>query len=165
MSSRLGSSLNSVALLVIAGVLATSTCRAQGIVDCVVQSRVRTPSVRGIVADPTGVPIPDTLVILEANGERVQQTKTDIDGKFKMNATPGTYRFNVIRPVFTGLDIDLVIGGDFSNAFGRSQLYSVLGLPGSFCPMVWTSANKFHRMIDANKKRLEETSKNNATQK
>jgi hypothetical protein len=31
--------------------------------------------------------------------------------------------------------------------------------------MVWTDANKFHRMIDANKKSLEETSKNNATQK
>jgi len=47
----------------------------------------------------------------------------------------------------------------------RALFRAVLGLPGSFCPMVWTNANKFHRMIDANRKHLEEVSKNNATQK
>ena len=35
----------------------------------------------------------------------------------------------------------------------------------AYLPMVWTNANKFHRMIDANRKHLEEVSKNNATQK
>jgi hypothetical protein len=56
--------LKSLTLFVIAGVWfdPTITCNAQGIVDCAIQDRVRAPSVRAIVADPTGFPIPDTLI-------------------------------------------------------------------------------------------------------
>jgi hypothetical protein len=43
-----------------------------------------------------------------------------------------------------------------SSAFSQRGLFVVLGLPGTFCPMVWTNANNFHRMIDANKKHIEE---------
>jgi hypothetical protein len=88
-----------------------------------------------------------------------------MNGNFNLNAPPGTYRFKVMHPQFTGVAIDLVVGRDLSNALSRSGLYVALGLPGSSCPMVWTNADKFHRMIYTNKKRLEESAKNNATQK
>ena len=167
MNSHRGSLIRQMGRIVLAVVclLLPSACLAQGIVDCVIQGRVRTPFVRGIVVDPTGAPVPDTPVILEANGNIVQQTKTDAGGNFNANVPSGTYRFKTMHPQFTGVAIDLVVGRDFSNAFGQSKLYGVLGLPGSFCPMVWTSANKFHRMVDANKKHLEESAENHATQK
>ena len=167
MNSHSGSFLKSVALFVIAGVysILTIACHAQGIVDCVIQGKIRTPAARGTVVDPTGVPVPDTLVVLEANGKKVRQAKTDTEGKFDLNAPTGTYSFKVTHPYFAGTTIDLVVGRDMSNTFSRSGLYAVLGLPGSFCPMVWTNANKFHRMIDANKKHIEETVEKDATQK
>ncbi len=167
MSSHFGPFLKSVALFVFAGVYFVHTidCHAQGIVDCVIQGRVRTPSVQGVVVDPTGIPVQDALVVLEANGERARQSKTDFDGKFNLNASAGTYSFKVTHPHFAGINVDLVVGKGMSNAFSKSGLYTVLGLPGSLCPMIWTNANRFHLMIDANKKSLEEDSGNNATQK
>jgi hypothetical protein len=101
MSFRFGSFFRSVALFVIAGVyfVPTNVCRAQGIVDCVIQGRVQTPSVRGIVVDPTGVPVPDAHLVLEENGEMAGQAATDTDGKFNLNASAGTYRFKVMHPI------------------------------------------------------------------
>jgi len=161
------SRLRETAQIIFAGVwlIFALACQAQSIVDCVIQGKVQTPSVRGTVVDPTGVPVPDTLVVLELNGEKVRQAKTDSDGKFNLNASAGTYSFKMTHPDFAGITIDLVVGKDMSNTFSRSGLYVVLGLPGSFCPMVWTNSDKLHRMREANKRHIEETSKNNATQK
>ena len=106
MSSHFGALLKRVALFVIASVyfVLTIACHAEGIVDCVIQGRVRTPSVRGIVVDPTGVPVPDTLVVLEANGEKVRQAKSGTDGKFNLSAPAGTYSFKVTHPYLASID-------------------------------------------------------------
>lgn len=44
-----------------------------------------TPPVAGVVLDPTGAPIPDASVRLDASGTTIQETRTGADGRFELS--------------------------------------------------------------------------------
>lgn len=62
------------------------------------------PAVSGTVTDPIGRPVPATITLTSARGSQVARTTADPDGRFALDAEPGTYLLLVAAH---GLDPDV----------------------------------------------------------
>ena len=136
-----------------------------GIVDCFGQRNVRTADVRGIVVDPTGTPVPNAEILMSEDGVPKMRAISDSQGRFRLNVPAGTYIFKVEFEPFAGPEIGLDVGRDLTNFFRPEEMKVLLGIRGSFCPWVTTNDRKFTHEIAQNRKQLEESAKQNATQK
>jgi len=135
-----------------------------GIVDCFGQPNVLAARARGVIVDPTGVPLSGALVTMTGEGGSNFETKSDSDGHWSLMAPPGHYIFRVKMDAFAGPEIGLDIHRDVTNIIRPKELKVLIGLQGMFCPWVTTNDAKFKYEIAENKKRLEESAKKNATQ-
>jgi hypothetical protein len=120
--------------------------------------------VRGVVVDPTGVPLSDAIVSLSGDTNSKFETKSDAEGGFSLRVPDGHYTFKVEMKMFAGPEIGLDVSRDVANVIHPKYLKVLIGLPGSFCPWVTTDDKQFKYEIAENKKRLQESAKKNATQ-
>lgn len=159
--------LRKVAQTVLAGVclITPFVCQGQGTVDCVYPGRVATSRVQGQVFDPFGVVVPDVVVTLVNERGSTLQTRTDSQGRFRLAAARGNYSFKAVYPMLQTSQTELNVGEDLADLIHPSKLHVVLGLNGSYCAWVTTSKKEFRQIICSNKKRSEETTQRNATQK
>jgi len=138
---------------------------AQGIVDCVYPGHVVVSRVQGQVADPFGVAVPGvTVTLVDKRGSTLRAT-TDSQGRFSVDASPGEYSFKAALSNFQASQTQLNVGEDLAGLFHPSNLHVILGMAGSFCPWITTNESEFRSNISRNKKRSEESTQRNATQK
>jgi len=133
-------------------------------VDCFGQANVLAAHARGLIVDPTGVPLSGALMTMTGEVGSKLETKSDADGHWSLKAPPGHYIFRVEMNVFAGPEIGLDIDRDVTNIIRPTELRVLMGLQGMFCPWVTTNNAKFKHEIAENKKRLQESAKKNATQ-
>jgi len=136
-----------------------------GIVDCFGQGRVLASRAQGMIVDPTGVPVPGARISLTAEGKPSLETRSGSDGRFLLKAPAGLYIFRVDVAQFAGPEIELDLGKDSTSLLHPNSMYVMLGLAGSFCPLVTTSDRMLKRETELNKQRLKESTQNNATPK
>ncbi|MGO8758835.1 MAG: carboxypeptidase-like regulatory domain-containing protein [Terracidiphilus sp.] len=149
----------------VAAVAMNATSFAAAQVDCVYPGRVSVPRVQGQVFDPLGTAVPGVVVkLVDQRGSTLQAT-TDGQGRFRLAAPPGEYSFTAVLPMFQTSQTELSVGEDLAGLVHPRNLYVVLGMAGTFCPWVTTSEKEFRNIINGNKKRSEESTQRNATQK
>jgi len=145
--------------------LSAHVAHAQGIVDCVYPGRVSVSSVQGQVFDPFGAVVPGVVITLVDQHDATLHTTTDGQGRFHLSTSPGKYRFKAIYPMFQTGQTELNVGEDLIGVVHPSDLHVILGLDGMYCAWVTTSRKEFQQIIKDNKKRSEESTQRNATEK
>jgi hypothetical protein len=146
-------------------IVSPQIARAQSIVDCVYPGRVSVSRVQGRVYDPFGVVVPGVVVTLVDERGSTLQATTDNQGRFRIAAPPGKYSFKAVFPMFQTSMTELNVGEDLAGLVRPSDLYVTLGLDGMYCAWVTTGRKEFQQIVKNNKKRSEESTQRNATQK
>jgi hypothetical protein len=163
---------NDIPLLLAIGVVLLAPAAqlaGQGIVDCVSPRRVYALRLKGVVIDPTGAPIPNAKLSIEANGKMLGTASSNSDGSFSLKSKPGVYTLKVglsdAHDVFDPLSVELHSGMSVRTLFRPGQLRVILGIRYMDCTWATTSRKEFEYEIRSNKGRLKESEQNNATQK
>ncbi len=149
----------------IAAVIANTSFVASAQVDCVYPGRVAVSRVQGQVFDPFGAVVPGVVITLVNAQGLTLKTTTDAQGRFHVAASPGKYFFKAVFPMFQTSQTELSVGEDLVGPVHSNNLYVIMGLSGSYCAWVTTSPEEFQQIIGSNKKRSEESTQRNATQK
>jgi hypothetical protein len=136
-----------------------------GQVDCVQNHVLSTAAISGKVVDPFGVVVPNARVSLTNLSGRRFETQTDAEGRFRLSAASGEYKFEASLPDFQIARVDVSLDRDIWNTLHPADLHVILGLFGLYCPWVTTSKREIEYNIRANIKRSKESAQINATQK
>jgi Carboxypeptidase regulatory-like domain len=136
-----------------------------GQVDCVQNHRLSTARISGQVVDPFGVSLPNARISLTNLSGRSFETQTDADGRFRLSAASGEYKFEASLLNFQVARVDVSLGRDAWKTFRPTDLHVILGFVSLYCSWVTTSKREFDYNVRANIKRSKETAQTNATQK
>jgi len=92
---------------------------------------------QGLVVDPTGLPIPAAEIVLLSDTNEPQHAETDSEGRFEINASPGSYQFQALAPGFEpfGMDLRLPLGEELRISMhlegDRQQVNVTAARPGA----------------------------------
>ncbi|MGC1159726.1 MAG: carboxypeptidase-like regulatory domain-containing protein [Acidobacteriaceae bacterium] len=133
-----------------------------GIVDCFGQGKMHASRIRGMVFDPTGVPVPGAKVLLTSaerylapDAKPAFQTETDQAGRFFLKAKSGDYVLDVKSQSFVSPQVQIDLGSDLVGFVHPDNLYVMLGLSGSFCAWVTGSHREFEHEAQLNRAKLQ----------
>jgi hypothetical protein len=157
--------LSTIVFAAVASMSLPQLAHSQEIVDCVYPGHVIVSRVEGQVFDPFGVVVPGVVITLVDERGSTQKYTTDSLGRFRLAVSPGKYSFKAVFPMFQISQTELSVGEDLVGLLRPSTVYVILGLNGSYCAWVTTSRKEFRQIISSNKKRSEESTQRNATQK
>jgi hypothetical protein len=151
-------------LALLAG-LGSSVSFAQGIVDCVGQSKVYASHLRGWVFDPTGVVIPSVDLILKRGDHVVAQTTSDKSGRFDFKVLSGDYELQVQSQHFRAIPLKVHVGINLHSLFHHDELRWILELYGMNCSSATNNDAAFEKEIHFFNERLKRETDKYATQK
>jgi hypothetical protein len=129
--------------------LVTGFCRATAAyaAACSVPPELGVNKLQGTVYGPSGITVPQILVLLSRDGKSVSQTKTDGRGKFEFKVGPGLYDLQLLFHSSKAMDLKVRVGRGHGGLFHPARLQIVLGLSGTRCGFATTSSKEFKKAI------------------
>jgi len=123
---------------------------------CVTPSRIQVARLRGQVFDPSGTPIPLSVVSVSRAGQAVSNTKSDENGRFDLTVPVADYDIRIESPGFMTLSVSVNVGKDLRTLIHPNSLMLILGLGGTKCGFATTSNKQFRDEVNRFKQRLKE---------
>ena len=141
------------------------TCFSHAQVDCFYKA-LSVSRVQGQVFDPSGLPIPATVLSLKQGGKEMTRATTDDQGRFSIRNANGKYELHTEARGFAPAFAPINVGNDFEHAFHPGKLWLILSVGATEpCPSVTTSHKQFLQTLSDYRKQFRGITQTNATQK
>jgi hypothetical protein len=102
---------------------------------------------QGEVYGPSGIPLPQILILVSKDGKFVSKTKTDGSGKFEFKARAGLYDLKLQFVGSISMDLKVRVGRGHGSLFHPARLRAVLGLSGTRCGFATTNSKEFKKAM------------------